>query len=137
MSVYNFQEAEVDRRAILGSDEEEDQVQETRIDVEVPKIKTDLGKEIHFVKLPNFLSMESRPFDPENYEDELDDESLQQQVGLEIYIIIWATFRCYDSLCKLPLHWCSGTHTRPKSEEHRFDPVDLKQNFHTLSTVAF
>ena len=29
------------------------------------------GKEIHFVKLPNFLSVESRPFDPDNYEDEL------------------------------------------------------------------
>merc|ERR1719270_2658953 len=33
------------------------------IDAEVPKIQTDLGKEIHFVKLPNFLSVESRPFD--------------------------------------------------------------------------
>ena len=36
---------------------------------------------MHFVKLPNFLSIESRPFDPETYEDELDDDSLQQQVG--------------------------------------------------------
>ena len=36
---------------------------------------------MHFVKLPNFLSIESRPFDPDTYEDELDDESLQQQVG--------------------------------------------------------
>ena len=33
---------------------EEEPVPETRIDVEVPKINTDLGKEIHFVKLPNF-----------------------------------------------------------------------------------
>ena len=39
----------------------------------------DSGNEMHFVKLPNFLSLESRPFDPENYEDELDDDSLQQQ----------------------------------------------------------
>jgi len=29
--------------------------------------------------LPNFLSVEQRPFDPENYEDELDDESAQAQ----------------------------------------------------------
>ena len=57
---------------------EEEPVPETRIDVEVPKINTDLGKEIHFVKLPNFLSMESRPFDSKTYEDEMDDESNQQ-----------------------------------------------------------
>lgn len=59
-------------------EEEEEQIPETRIDVEVPKIKTDLGKEIHFVKLPNFLSVESRPFDPDNYEDELEDDLNQQ-----------------------------------------------------------
>merc|ERR1719319_1618544 len=53
-------------------------VPETRIDVEVPKIQTDLGKEIHFVKLPNFLSVESRPFDAETYEDEMDEEGQQQ-----------------------------------------------------------
>ena len=46
--------------------------------MEVPKINTDLGKEIHFVKLPNFLSMESRPFDPDTYEDELDEDQNQQ-----------------------------------------------------------
>merc|ERR1719394_598938 len=57
---------------------EEESVPETRIDVEVPKINTDLGKEIHFVKLPNFLSMESRAFDPDNYEDEMDDDNSQQ-----------------------------------------------------------
>merc|ERR1719394_2419609 len=57
---------------------EEEPVPETRIDVEVPKINTDLGKEIHFVKLPNFLSMESRAFDPDNYEDEMDDDNSQQ-----------------------------------------------------------
>merc|ERR1719300_1610425 len=85
------------RRAVIGSDSEDDQekpkekeparyddkpeeepVPETRIDVEVPKINTDLGKEIHFVKLPNFLSMESRAFDPDNYEDEMDDDNSQQ-----------------------------------------------------------
>ncbi len=34
---------------------------------------------MHFVKLPNFLSIESRPFDPDTYEDELDDENANQQ----------------------------------------------------------
>lgn len=33
---------------------------ETRIDVEIPKISADLGEDIHFVKLPNFLSVETR-----------------------------------------------------------------------------
>ena len=52
-------------------EEEEDQVQETRIDVEVPKISTNLGSDIHFVKLPNFLSIDCRPFDAETYDDEI------------------------------------------------------------------
>ena len=41
------------------------------------------GREMHFVKLPNFLSIESRPFHPDTYEDELDDDSLQQQVSIK------------------------------------------------------
>lgn len=49
-------------------------IPETKIDVEIPRIVTDLGKEIHFVKLPNFLSVDTRPFDPETYEDEIDDD---------------------------------------------------------------
>jgi len=57
---------------------EEEQIPETRIDVEVPKINTDLGRDIHFVKLPNFLSVESRPFDSQTYEDEMDEEQSQQ-----------------------------------------------------------
>jgi len=57
---------------------DEDQIPETRIDVEVPKINTDLGRDIHFVKLPNFLSVESRPFDAETYEDEMDEDQNQQ-----------------------------------------------------------
>ena len=64
--------------------EDEEMVPETRIDVEVPKINTNLGKEMHFVKLPNFLSIEARPFDPETYEDELDDESLVQGTCFKI-----------------------------------------------------
>lgn len=57
---------------------EEEQIPETRIDVEVPKINTDLGRDIHFVKLPNFLSVESRPFDAQTYEDEMDEDQNQQ-----------------------------------------------------------
>jgi len=67
-------------KALKGLDDkpDEDQIPETRIDVEVPKINTDLGREIHFVKLPNFLSVESRPFDSETYEDEMDEDQSQQ-----------------------------------------------------------
>ena len=41
-------------------EEEPEEVPETRIDIEIPRIKTDLGNAQHFVKLPNFLSMETR-----------------------------------------------------------------------------
>ena len=62
-------------------DDEDEAVQETRIDVEVPKISTNLGNEIHFVKLPNFLSVDCRPFDPETYEDEIEDEDSLDEEG--------------------------------------------------------
>jgi len=62
-------------------EEEDEQVPETRIEVEVPKIATDLGRELHFVKLPNFLSVESRPYDQETYEDEMDEEMTQDEEG--------------------------------------------------------
>merc|ERR1739846_188980 len=66
-----------------GGDENdgEDPVQETRIDVEVPKISTDLGQEVNFIKLPNFLSVDCRPFDPETYEDEIDDDDVLDEEG--------------------------------------------------------
>eukprot|EP00096_Caligus_rogercresseyi_P015355 TRINITY_DN7800_c0_g1_i1.p1 TRINITY_DN7800_c0_g1~~TRINITY_DN7800_c0_g1_i1.p1 ORF type:complete len:534 (-),score=191.69 TRINITY_DN7800_c0_g1_i1:91-1692(-) len=62
-------------------EEDEPTIPETRIDVEVPKITTNLGKEIHFVKLPNFLSVDARPFDPETYEDEIEDEDSLDEEG--------------------------------------------------------
>ncbi len=61
--------------------EEDEPVPETRIDVEVPKISTNLGEEVHFVKLPNFLSVDCRPFDPDNYEDEIEDEDSLDEEG--------------------------------------------------------
>jgi hypothetical protein len=53
--------------------------------VEIPKITTDLGKELHFVKLPNFLSVETRPFDPQTYEDEIDEEETLDEEGRARY----------------------------------------------------
>uniref|UniRef100_A0A1I8FS95 Uncharacterized protein n=1 Tax=Macrostomum lignano TaxID=282301 RepID=A0A1I8FS95_9PLAT len=37
---------------------------ESRINVDFPLIRADLGKEIYFVKMPNFLTVDTRPFDP-------------------------------------------------------------------------
>lgn len=53
-----------------NEEEEEEEEDEEIIDIEIPRVKTDLGNEVHFVKLPNFLSVEPKPFDPETYEDE-------------------------------------------------------------------
>lgn len=57
------------------------EIPETRIDVDMPKILTELGKELHFVKLPNFLSVETRPYDPNTYEDEIDEEETLDEEG--------------------------------------------------------
>jgi RNA polymerase-associated protein LEO1 len=61
--------------------EQDEPPPETRIDVQIPKISSDLGREIHFVKLPNFLSVETRPFDAETYEDEIDEEETLDEEG--------------------------------------------------------
>uniref|UniRef100_UPI00358DF868 RNA polymerase-associated protein LEO1 n=1 Tax=Myxine glutinosa TaxID=7769 RepID=UPI00358DF868 len=56
-------------------------VPETRIEVEIPKVNTDLGNELYFVKLPNFLSVETRPFDAQYYEDEFEDDEMMDEEG--------------------------------------------------------
>ena len=38
-------------------------------------------QELNFVKLPNFLSVETRPFDPETHEDEIDEEETLDEEG--------------------------------------------------------
>ena len=58
-----------------------EEVPETRIEVEIPKINTSLGRNIHFVKLPNFLSVETRPFDENFYEDEIDEDEVLDEEG--------------------------------------------------------
>ncbi|KAA3672687.1 RNA polymerase-associated protein LEO1 [Paragonimus westermani] len=54
---------------------------ETRIAVDFPLIRSDLGREMHLVKMPNFLSVETRPFDPTLYEDELDEDEVLDEEG--------------------------------------------------------
>uniref|UniRef100_A0A915K3W9 RNA polymerase-associated protein LEO1 n=1 Tax=Romanomermis culicivorax TaxID=13658 RepID=A0A915K3W9_ROMCU len=62
-------------------EEQEEEIAETLIDVEIPKISADLGSQLHFVKFPNFLSVEPRPFDPDTYEDEIDDDDVLDEEG--------------------------------------------------------
>lgn len=54
---------------------------ETRIEVEIPRIMTNLGKTLHYVKLPNFLSVETRPYDNQTYEDEIDEDEVLDEEG--------------------------------------------------------
>lgn len=76
-------EKKVQKPVIEGSDEENQEVEvpETRIAVEIPRIKTELGKAVHYVKLPNFLSVETRPFDSATYEDEIDEDEVLDEEG--------------------------------------------------------
>lgn len=53
----------------------------TRIEVEIPRIVANLGKEINFVKLPNFLSVDTHPYDASWYEDEIDEDEAQDEEG--------------------------------------------------------
>jgi RNA polymerase-associated protein LEO1 len=44
--------------------------------------KADLGEEgPFFVKLPNFLSIDTKPFDPETYDDELEEDEVLDDEG--------------------------------------------------------
>ncbi|XP_055694137.1 another transcription unit protein isoform X1 [Lutzomyia longipalpis] len=70
-----------DRDEEKEAPQEPEPVNETRIDVEIPRIMSDLGRDIHFVILPNFLSVETRPFDPDTYEDEIDEEETLDEEG--------------------------------------------------------
>lgn len=66
--------------------EVEEPVPERRIAVEIPKISVDLGSDLHFVKLPNFLSVETRPYDRDTYEDEIDEEETLDEEGRARFI---------------------------------------------------
>uniref|UniRef100_T1JUY5 RNA polymerase-associated protein LEO1 n=1 Tax=Tetranychus urticae TaxID=32264 RepID=T1JUY5_TETUR len=66
----------------------------TRIEVEIPKIPTDLGNDIHSVELPNFLSVDTHPYDPFWYEDEIDeDENLEEEGRHQLKLKVESTIR--------------------------------------------
>lgn len=80
-STVSLQIVSVFQETRKPAEEEEVEIPETRIDVDMPKIWTELGKELHFVKLPNFLSVETRPYDHNTYEDEIDEEETLDEEG--------------------------------------------------------
>ncbi|XP_074596597.1 RNA polymerase-associated protein LEO1-like [Brevipalpus obovatus] len=76
------QEREREREDPYGEQEpEQEPVPIARIEVEIPKTSNEMGSDIHFVKLPNFLSVDTQPYDPNTYEDEIDDDDLLDEEG--------------------------------------------------------
>lgn len=73
------EESQRERRS--DEEEQEEEPQETLIEVEIPRIITDLGRNIHYVKLPNFLSVETRPYDVATYEEEIDEDDVLDEEG--------------------------------------------------------
>lgn len=82
-----------------GDEEEE----ETRIDVTIPYCRFSLGSELFFVKMPNFLSIERKPFDPAMYEDEMEEDEVLDEEGrarlkLKVHFLYIAMQTCYAFL---------------------------------------
>lgn len=73
-------EEEVER-----DEEEEEEVPEppvSKIHVEIPKAPSDISNnDIYFVKFPNFLSVDTHPYDPSWYEDEIDEDEILDDEG--------------------------------------------------------
>ncbi|KAM5340244.1 RNA polymerase-associated protein LEO1-like [Glossophaga mutica] len=74
-------------------------ISEARMEIEIPHFNSDLGNELYFVKLPKFLSIEPKPFDPQYYEDEFADEKVldeEERTRLKIKVentIRWRAHR--------------------------------------------
>lgn len=71
-------------------EENEEEDDGLSISIELPRCNISLGKELYFVKLPNFLSVDTKPFDPNFYddvssdEDEILDEEGRQRLKLKV-----------------------------------------------------
>ena len=60
---------------------EEAPLPEVVISTQIPRLVADLGSEFHFVKFPNFLSVDTHPYDPSWYEDEIDEDEVLDEEG--------------------------------------------------------
>ena len=83
--------------------EEEEQDEGLSLSIELPRCNISLGKELYFVKLPNFLSVDTKPFDSNFYEDissdedEIHDEEGRARLKLKVLIcilLIWVYLLC-------------------------------------------
>lgn len=54
---------------------------DVRHECEMPSINPNLGSVMHYVKLPNFLSIDTKEYEPSTYEDEIDDDELLDNEG--------------------------------------------------------
>ena len=74
------------------------------ISIELPRCNISLGKELYFVKLPNFLSVDTKPFDPNYYEDissdedEILDEEGRARLKLKVNVYVSIKRRLDSSL---------------------------------------
>uniref|UniRef100_A0A914L3T1 RNA polymerase-associated protein LEO1 n=1 Tax=Meloidogyne incognita TaxID=6306 RepID=A0A914L3T1_MELIC len=87
--VHSHQDEDETHQVIARMDVSDDEEQEeevdtgpTKIDLNMARCKVDLGEEgPYFVKLPNFLSIETKPFDPETYDDEIEEDETLDDDG--------------------------------------------------------
>lgn len=61
--------------------DEPEEAPEIRTEADIPRLVADLGSELYFVKFPNFLSVDTHPYNPEWYEDEIDEDEMQDEEG--------------------------------------------------------
>ncbi|PIO66750.1 Leo1-like protein, partial [Teladorsagia circumcincta] len=57
----------------------EKQLPPTIVDITVSKVTCDFGDGIQFMKIPNFFSVAQKPFDPETYEEDEDDDHVDDE----------------------------------------------------------
>ncbi|XP_015772244.1 PREDICTED: RNA polymerase-associated protein LEO1-like [Acropora digitifera] len=74
-------EIQADDSRDITRNEGEEEEEETRIDVTIPYCRFSLGSELYFVKMPNFLSIDRKPFDPAQYEDEMEEDEVLDEEG--------------------------------------------------------
>lgn len=60
---------------------------------EMPSIGTNIGSRLYYVKLPNFLSIETREYDPNFYEDEIDEEEYDNEGRARLKLKVENTIR--------------------------------------------
>lgn len=81
MQLADGDEIQADDSRDITRNEGEEEEEETRIDVTIPYCRFSLGSELYFVKMPNFLSIDRKPFDPAQYEDEMEEDEVLDEEG--------------------------------------------------------